>query len=218
MVKKRPTPEEQLLDFIEKEDKAGAAKFKRKRRFFLSFAKQRDFFFSLTKKIGRGLVRFRGGLREPNIKLLNKIFFIIFCGLIIYTVMDFVFKRPDIEGVYLRNRQMKKEQPTSKIVTELRPFLHYLEVVRRRNIFSPVKLNDIKKPEVKKEELKEMAKDLDLVGISWDKECPVAMIEDKKVKKTYFLKKGGMINNFEIESILKEKVILNFAGEKIELM
>jgi len=43
------------------------------------------------------------------------------------------------------------------------------------------------------------------------------MIEDKTEKKTYFLKKGDKIKEFEIEDILENKVILNFKGKKIEL-
>ena len=134
-----------------------------------------------------------------------------------YSIAGSVFGRPNIKKIYEKSRLIKWKQPKQGVVFGVRPFLHYLEMVGRRNIFSPIVLKEIKKTEVKKKQLQEMVKDLSLVGISWDKE-PVAMIEDKKVKKTYFLKKGMRINKFKIEDILKDRVILSFEGEKIELI
>jgi type II secretory pathway component PulC len=43
------------------------------------------------------------------------------------------------------------------------------------------------------------------------------MIEDKKASNTYFLKTGDTINKMKIEEILKDRVILNYAGQRIEL-
>ena len=96
--------------------------------------------------------------------------------------------------------------------------MHYLEMVRRRNIFSPIVLKEEEeKPKIQKAQLKDMAKDLNLVGISMDPE-PVAMIEDRKEKKTYFLKKGDPIGKFTVEEITGATVILAYEGETIELM
>lgn len=218
MARQRPTPEEELLNLIEKGEDAGAAGFKRKRGFFLSLSSLKNSWLFLGRRIGHGLAGFKSGLREPNLKVLNKVFLVISMGLLTYSIMDFVFRRPDIEEVYRKSRLVKKREPLRKPAEEPRPFLHYLEVVRRRNIFSPIRLKEAEKPEVKKKRVQEMAKDLSLVGISWDDKEPVAMIEDKKEKKTYFLKKGGMINKLKIENILKDRVILSFGGEKVELI
>ena len=218
MARQRPTPEEDLLNLIEKGEGAGAAGFKRKRGFFLSLSSLKNSWLSLGSGISQGLSGFKSGLREPNLKVLNKVFLVISVVLLSYSIMDFVFSRPDIEEVYRKGRLVKERRPLRKPAEELRPFLHYLEVVRRRNIFSPVVLKEAEKPEVKKKRLQEMAKDLSLVGISWDHKEPVAMIEDKKEKKTYFLKKGQKINKLKIEDILKDRVILSFQGEKIELI
>ena len=211
------TPEEQLLKLMKKGDEAENTKFSRRRKPFLNFGNLKGLRYSLTKGIGRLLTRLSNGLREPNLKALNKIFFILSVVLLGYSVAGFVFGRPDIKEVYEKSRLMEWKQSGQEAISDVRPFLHYLEVVRRRNIFSPIVLKEAEKPEVKKKRLQEMVKDLSLVGISWDKE-PVAMIEDKKAKKTYFLKKGQKINKFKIEDILKDRVILSFGGEKIELI
>ena len=202
MARQRPTPEEDLLNLIEKGDAAGAAGFKRKRGFFLGLSSLKSSWLSLGSGINRGLSGFKSGLREPNLKVLNKVFLVISLVLLTYSIMDFAFSRPNIEKVYRKSRLVKEREPLRKPAEELRPFLHYLEVVRRRNIFSPILLKEAEKPEVKKKRVQEMAKDLSLVGISWDDREPVAMIEDKKEKKTEH-KQMGKYNGRDVELLIK---------------
>ncbi len=58
--------------------------------------------------------------------------------------------------------------------------------------------------------------DLNLLGIvSGDN--PQAIIEDKKSQKTYFLKKGDFLGDFELKDIQKGKVILDLSGQQFEL-
>ena len=90
--------------------------------------------------------------------------------------------------------------------------------MQRRNIFRPIRLiADIDESKQNKETLQDLLKDLVLVGISWDKQ-PQAMIESKKTNQTYFLRAGESINNLRIESILENKVIFVYEGEKGELI
>ncbi len=216
MAKQGFTPEEQLLRLIDKGDEV--AKFRQKKKLFLNFSGLKGFWRFLTKGISRPLTRLIKGLRDPNLKTLNRVFFVLSVVLLGYAVVAFVFGRPDIKAVYEKSRLMKWRQSEQKEVSEARPFLHYFEMVNRRNIFSPIALKETKSnKEVKKKQLQEMIGELDLVGISWSKD-PVAMIEDSKTKKTYFLKKGMKINKFKIEDILKDRVILSFEGGEIELI
>ena len=217
MAKQGPTPEEQLLKLIEKGDEAGTARFKRRRKLFLNFGGLRNLWRSLIKAINQPLIRLRKGLREPNLKAVNKFFLILSVILLGYSIVGFVFGRPDIRKVREKSRLIKEEQSVDKDLFPPRPFLHYLEMVRRRNIFSPVTLKEGEKPEVKEKKLLAMAANLKLVGISLEKE-PVAMIEDIKAKKTYFLKAGDTINKFKVDTISNDRVILNYRGDKIELM
>ena len=57
---------------------------------------------------------------------------------------------------------------------------------------------------------------LKLVGISWSNN-PDAMVEDTKALKTFFIKRGDMIGKFRVEAIFKDKIILSFEGEEVEL-
>ena len=217
MAKKRPTPEEQLLNLIEKGGDAKTAKFKRKRKFFLGFGNLSRFGVSFKRAIGKSIANLKAGTREPNLKILNKVFLIICVVVGGYSITDFISKRPDIDKVYKKAEAVKYKEFEEKPAIEPGPFLYYLEMVQRRNIFSPITLKEAKEVEVKEELLSEMAKDLKLVGISWGKE-PQVMIEDEKAKKTYFLKAGDTINKLKIDTVLRDRVILSYEGKKIELM
>jgi type II secretory pathway component PulC len=63
----------------------------------------------------------------------------------------------------------------------------------------------------------EATQNLKLVGISWSND-PDVMIEDTQNHRTLFLKKGRLINNeIKVEAIFKDKVVLSYQGEEIEL-
>lgn len=217
MAKRKLTFERQSVDSIEKERQHDAAgRFKRGAKSFLSFGFLRNCGLSLTGGIKRSSISKSNGLRGPNIKFLNKVFLCISIILLCYSIIEFVFDHPDIEKIYSKMRPVK-EKIKGMVIPQTYSFLYYLEMVRRRNIFSPIVLKKAPNPEVKKKQLQKMTKNLSLVGISWGKE-PVAMIKDKKISKTYFLKAGDIINNMKIEAVLKDRVILSHEGQKMELM
>ena len=60
------------------------------------------------------------------------------------------------------------------------------------------------------------AQNFKLVGISWSND-PDAMIEDTKAKKTFFVKRGQMVGEFKVQAISRDKVILSYGQEEIEL-
>lgn len=221
MAKNKLTPEEQLLNLIEKGEGFTKLKAEQKKVSFLAFINLRKlwlFLPSLKRTLRAKLAKLKSGIKEPNLKVLNKVLIVVSIALIGYLITDFTFRRPDINQICKKISTAKgwsffKEVPEA----EVRPFLHYLEMVQRRDIFSPVMLKIKENPEVQtKKILDTLIENLKLVGISWGRE-PQAMIEDKKAKKTYFLKTGDTITNLKIEAVLKDKVILNYKGEKVEL-
>lgn len=217
MAHKRTTPEEELLNLIEKGDDAKSQKTKKKKKFSLSF-------FKLFKLLpfGKGIEQAIKKIkkRKPGLSFgfANKLL-IVTCSLIVcFSIWDFIFNRKDIEIFYDTISNIGHQEQKVKDAVKLRPFLHYLALVQRRNIFNPVRLiDDIDESKENRKALQDLLKDLVLVGISWGKQ-PQAMIENKKVNQTYFLKAGEVINNLKIESILKNKVILTYEGEKAELI
>ena len=221
MAKNKLTPEEQLLNLIEKGEDFTKLKGEQKKVSFLAFINLRKlwlFLPSLKRTLRAKLAKLKSGGKEPNLKVLNKVLIGVSIALIGYLITDFTFRRPDINQICEKISTAKgwsffKEVPEA----EVRPFLHYLEMVQRRNIFSPVMLKIKEDPEVKTKKIVDaLIENLKLVGISWSRE-PQAMIEDKKARKTYFLKPGDTITKLKIEAVLKDKVILSYKGEKVEL-
>jgi hypothetical protein len=68
------------------------------------------------------------------------------------------------------------------------------------------------------EKLKEAARDLKVVGISWG-ETPKALLRSEKDKTTYFLKKGQLIGTMDVDirEITKQKVTIGYKSEQFEL-
>ena len=217
MAHKRPTPEEELLNLIEKGDAGKFQKTENKKRVSLPFFKLFKL-LSFGKGIGLSIQRIKKRKAGISIGFVNKVLIVVCSVVICFSILDFIFNRKDIGGFYDVISSIRYKEQKERDIVKLRPFLHYLALVQRRNIFSPVRLIDnIDESKEKRKALQDLLKDLVLVGISWGKE-PQAMIENKKVNQTYFLKAGEVINNLKIESILKNKVILTYEGEKGELI
>ena len=64
--------------------------------------------------------------------------------------------------------------------------------------------------------LREKAKTLKLVGVSWG-ETPLAMIEDTAKRETSFLKAGQFINEIRVKAILKDRAILSYEDAEYDL-
>lgn len=217
MAKERSTPEEQLLKLIEEDSTAGPLRRRKKRGLSFDLGGLKLFFAGLRKKILSKISRLKTFVREPNLKTLNKAI-VAFCILLTaYSISDFIIKNADVERVYRKLQALKHKEVKEDEVFVPRSFLYYLEMVQRRNIFSPIALQEPDKKEVKEKDIVQLAVGIKVVGISWGPE-PVAMIEDTAAKKTYFLKKGDTINQLKIKDILRDKVILSYKGKTLELM
>ena len=99
---------------------------------------------------------------------------------------------------------------------------YYLEKVRERNLFKmglpKAKVEDkpVEEARLPSSRIMEATKDLRLVGISWSDD-PDAMIENAKAMRTFFVKRGEMIGEIKVEAIFKDKVVLSYGGEEVEL-
>ena len=159
---------------------------------------------------------------EINFKILNKIFLIISIGLLVYSIFDFSKKSPFMNNTNHNGLSAPEEFPGGPQMEDQYPVVHYLETAQKRNIFSPyvppevAKTQQVDQENVRQEEVKKMAENLNLVGITWGDEA-MAIVEDKTTGKTHFLKQNETIERFKVDAILTNKVILDFEGMKIEL-
>ncbi|MFH1189760.1 MAG: hypothetical protein V1682_03640 [Candidatus Omnitrophota bacterium] len=115
----------------------------------------------------------------------------------------------------------KYESPKETAIIK-KAISYYLEKVGQRDIFKMGAKKAVA-PAARKEAkaapssaIIEATQDLKLVGISWSKD-PDAMIEDTKLMRTYFVKRGGSIGDIKVQAMFKNKVILSYGGEEIEL-
>jgi len=225
MIKENPlTPEKQLLKLIEKPMgqsslHAAAIKYHGLSLFSLGALKGRFAFFKNRFKLD-----FKSAeLRQLDVKALNQI--LKFCVLLLacYFVINVSVSAVHLKkGVSLEAKIEKiPEAKPFQMASLLKSVSYYLEKARERDIFRI----GIRKSELEagmftkgpSQRILEVTQDLRLVGISWSGD-PDVMIEDTKNKRTIFLKKGQMVNNeIKLEAVFRDKVILSYGGEEIEL-
>ena len=187
MAKQGFDPEEQLLDLIEKGESFSPSKLKRRKVSFFSLTRLRGLLEVITRVIKAQGVKLKTLTKDP--KVLNRCLAGVAVVLGIYSASDFALRRLDIEQVVDKSSMNREPYFIKKPKIDIRQFLYYLEMVQRRNIFSPVVLKSVENIEAEAKKVMDgLVGSLGLVGISWGSQ-PEAMVEDKKTKKTYFLRK-----------------------------
>ncbi len=158
-----------------------------------------------------------------DIKLINRALGLLIFVLTVYFIINLFNSLSNFKKMpsYL---EFKPQEGPTFAATQQPSFLkkavsYYFEKIRERDIFKmgPKKSTAVegshKGPSVK---ITEATQHLKLVGISWSND-PDAMIEDTKALRTCFVKRGQMIGDVKVQAIFKDKVVLTYAGEEIEL-
>jgi len=237
MVDPNVTPEERLLRLIESGERGELKPKAAERSVFGNLRTWSRNLFARRNNTNRSSsVRSGTGLSpELNLRLMNRalIVFLILVGAGIAFNMNRVRAIPK----YLTSRAVEQspaaenEAGVKKELAALKPLLDYLKVVEKRDIFNPAPapmpikpkaiplqpLKPLPPPQSNAlQVLQKKVKTLKLVGISWG-EDPVAMIEDTTKKETNFLKAGQSINEIQIKTILRDKVVLSYKDAEYEI-
>ena len=218
----KPTPEKQLLKLIEEPKAEVIAKETIKRKSFSLFSfgafKGRIAFF---KDSFKGGFKFDGAALSLDLKFINRILgagAVVLIGYFIMTLVKselLLKKLPDLTFEYQPSAggSSLPEASMSKTLS------YYLEKITSRNVFRVSTDTVVKTTEEKKgpsSAIVEATKDFSLVGISWSDD-PDAMIEDTKSQRTYFVKRGQLIGEIKVEAIYRDKVLLSYKGEELEI-
>jgi hypothetical protein len=225
MAEEKPlTPEKELLNLIEKPMNrnsihAAAIKYHGLSLFSLGALKGRFAFLKNRFKFD-----FKsGGLSQLDAKALNQVLKLCVLFLVCYFVVNLSLSIVHLrKGVSLKTKiERIPEAKPFQMASLLKSLSYYLEKARERDIFrigikSPASGGGTL-PKGPSQRIIEATQDLRLVGISWSDD-PDVMIEDTKNKRTIFLKKGQMINNeIKLQAVFRDKVVLSYAGEEIDL-
>ena len=215
------TPEKQLLNLIEEPMSKGSQATALKRHGFGLFSLD-----ALRARFAFLRHRFKGdfgaGEFDPFDIIINNVLKVAIGVLSVYFVFTLAASLKELKKDLKVELRIEREKTakTPQVVTLLKAVSYYIDKAKDRDIFNmeSKKLtsdaNVVKGPSSK---ILDATQDLRLVGISWSAD-PDVMIEDTKNKRTFFLKKGQLIDNkFRLKAVFKDKVTLSFGGEEIEL-
>lgn len=181
-----------------------------------------------AQPVAPSAVKYERRGERGRLKIVNLALIALLVSAILYLVYDLVRSNlnPPISGLQHKTKIKKDEIPSvarkaqdSASQAQVTPFSSYQEVVGKRELFKPLRTETPAAKTLKPSTSSgyEKLKDLSLIGIVAG-EKPQAVIEDKKIQKTYFLNKGQTIDQLTVEDILEDRVILDFEGEKLELV
>ncbi len=226
MAPERPlSPEKQLLKLIEDPKAKSAIAFEAstvKYNSLFSFGAWLGRFSFFKERAGKWFKS--GKYRQPdNVKLINKILGCAIIFLTLYFLSNLSFSISNLRRA--PNARFKMQPSPARPVplkesSLLRAASYYLEKVRERDIFKmgvagPRGVEERASREgVSK--ITELSQNLRLVGIAWSDD-PDAMVEDTKAMRTFFIKRGQTIGDLKVRAIFKDKVILSYGTEEVEL-
>nr|MBU1327781.1 hypothetical protein [Candidatus Omnitrophota bacterium] len=161
---------------------------------------------NLIKK-GQSKVRF-----GKDLKIFTKVNMILISLIAVITVVFladiFIFKKdPSLEPVIVGTQQTKAPQ-----ALQMQPAA--AEKIEEDSVMDHASLD--KNINIKKISKEEILGNLNLLGIITG-DNNQAIIEDKTLKKTFFLYKGDLFGELKVYDIRDSVVILEYKGEKIEL-
>jgi len=208
IVRENTSPEEKLLHLIKGQRKPQEAKPESKSLPSVDVSSQQP------KKIKKSLsgLKIQKNLSFLNIQRIIWTFFALSCA---YLIISFVYpligpKKIELPKVATTTTSEKEIEPPQ----ESKPYEFYLQAIKERQIFSsaPGKETEGTASIINSD----LIKDINLVGII-SGASPQAVIEDKKLQKTYYVNKGQFIGEFQVEDIQEAKIILSYKGQKFEL-
>jgi type II secretory pathway component PulC len=182
-----------------------------------AFASVFGSFGQIQAVVTGGFQRVLGGRRKPSdIKILNICLLICSVFLFLYFVENIMSSLKKMNSMEFTVPQLVY-RASSGSVSSLREAAFYIDKVKQRDIFKMVSKARVDAiSDVISSKAAEVAQNFRLVGISWSSD-PDAMIEDVKMQRTLFVKKGQKVGEAKVESIMKDRVLLRYGEELIEL-
>ncbi len=220
MANKRYSERERLFKLI-RGDENTLKNIQRRKGLEISSKQLKEFVFFVKQKLLEIFHKLRKGeisFPKLNLLLLNKVLMGILSIMVIYFVFDFA------SGVFLQKEVIYSAQRTTPNhgkpasgqaqMAKLSPLSYYLGQVGGKELFNPKRIELIKAKAWASSA--EPIANLKLVGVDWGGN-PVALIEDTKTQKTYFVKKGESVKDLMVMEIFRDRVRLRYDNKVLEL-
>jgi len=213
MANKRYSERERLFKLI-RGDENTLKDIQRRKSLEIGSKKLKEFTFFVKQKLLETFCRLRKGeipFSKPNLPFLNKALIGILSIMIIYLVFDFVSTILPRNAVVLPATYVEEKETS---LAKLSPLGYYLDRIGGKELFNSQRIELVKaKGGVLPEE---PHAGLKLVGVDWGGN-PVALIEDTKTQKTYFVKKGESVKDLKVMEIFRDRVKLRYDNKVVEL-
>ncbi|HQP91089.1 MAG TPA: type II secretion system protein N [Candidatus Omnitrophota bacterium] len=158
-----------------------------------------------------------------NFRTGNILLFSICAVATIYFALDFILGAPRANAISQIQTSAKKIDMGDLSLEELAPLSIFTQEISQRNIFAlpeaEVKTavtQSAEQTQTTAEVAADATADLKLVGIIWS-DIPQAMIEDSKEQRTHLVSRGNTIKDARVKEILKDRVILSYDSQDVEL-
>jgi len=169
--------------------------------------------------------------QKINLKVINQALVAVLVGLVILIFYVSLREKPEISSVVAAISNIKLPEVESKVVVVFKELSHYLDEIKKRDIFSvfiekkevPIEvvepLKALEPPPVPVVPIEQKAKNIKLIGISWG-ENPKAMIRNINTQNVQFVSVGEKIDGTDLEviKIFKSEVVLSSEGQEMSLM
>jgi TATA-box binding protein (TBP) (component of TFIID and TFIIIB) len=170
-------------------------------------------FSALTENIQK---IFKKKQNQVDIKVINIVLLLCVIILSVYFVYSLSQGIKKINPGKWVAPELAKDAKVRKETPRLKDLAYYIGKTQSRDIFKMGVSSSSSVNEVISSKAAEVMQNLRLVGISWS-DNPDIMIEDVKSARTSFVKKGQMVGDLKVESVFKDKIILRYGEELIEL-
>lgn len=153
-----------------------------------------------------------------SLKTANMVLLVLSVAVTLFLGIDFWMGLPRASAWTHLEAMAKKQGVGDLRIENLEPISIYLQEITQRNIFAlltPARQDVLQNP-VSDLIIGDLKENLRVVGIIWS-DAPQVMIEDVKDARTYLLNRGGKIKEARVKEILKDRVILSYDNQEIEL-
>lgn len=154
------------------------------------------------------------GVASINFVTINRCMLLFLFVVTSFFVADLYFNNPTAQPPIVSHFTAPEVSLEKK---QAQPFSYYKDIIVQRALFKAHGgRRSTKQAMPAGPTFRDLIKNLNLLGIV-SGEQQQAIIEDTKLKKTYFLYQGDYLGEIKIEEIYSDKVVLEYKGEQVHL-